>query len=390
MRLAMVTPLDPRATGVADYSLDLLPYLAQIAPAEIFVYSNDPMQSGEGWVWHPADNFAAEAGNYDLIIYQMGNSPAHDFMAPYLLRYPGLVVLHDLCLYHFYARQAISGNISIYLRAFTFENGFEGLTLAQRCLRGTCKVEYPHFLLSEWLVTRSLGVIVHSQHAAHMLSSRCPWVHIWVAPMPMPLLPLLSHQEAREHLSLSKEIFLILVFGMLNESKNPKAILDAFEMLLAKGVTTLLVFIGPENSDFHVGLEIERRGLGSLVKHLGFVGDRTLLRKWLAAADVAINLRSPYWGETSSSALRILAEGTPLIINDVGAFSELPDKACIKLPTYTPDIAQELCQVLLDLWLDPHRRYNMREAARSYIETNHSPQRTVEIYWAAINTIWRW
>lgn len=47
MRLAMVTPLDPRATGVADYSLDLLPYLAQIAPAEIFVYSNDPMQSGK-------------------------------------------------------------------------------------------------------------------------------------------------------------------------------------------------------------------------------------------------------------------------------------------------------------------------------------------------------
>ena len=32
---------------------------------------------------------------YDLVVYQLGNSRAHDFMWSFLFRYPGLLVLHD-------------------------------------------------------------------------------------------------------------------------------------------------------------------------------------------------------------------------------------------------------------------------------------------------------
>ena len=32
---------------------------------------------------------------YDLIVYQLGNDSCHDYMWPYLVRHPGLVVLHD-------------------------------------------------------------------------------------------------------------------------------------------------------------------------------------------------------------------------------------------------------------------------------------------------------
>lgn len=92
----------------------------------------------------------------------MGNSPAHDFMAPYLFQYPGLVVLHDMCLFHFYALQAMAGHISAYLRAFAFGHGVEGLSLARRCLRVEIVPEYPRFLLNEWLASRSVGIIVHS------------------------------------------------------------------------------------------------------------------------------------------------------------------------------------------------------------------------------------
>ena len=37
---------------------------------------------------------------YDLIVYQLGNAPCHDYMWAYLVRYPGLVVLHDGQLHH--------------------------------------------------------------------------------------------------------------------------------------------------------------------------------------------------------------------------------------------------------------------------------------------------
>ena len=42
---------------------------------------------------------------YDLVVYQFGNSSHHDYMWPYALRYPGLVVLHDTRLHH--ARAAL-------------------------------------------------------------------------------------------------------------------------------------------------------------------------------------------------------------------------------------------------------------------------------------------
>jgi hypothetical protein len=57
MQLAVVTPLDARSTGVADYSRDLLPHLARAAGGSVIVYGEDetsPLNlGGEGWVELP-------------------------------------------------------------------------------------------------------------------------------------------------------------------------------------------------------------------------------------------------------------------------------------------------------------------------------------------------
>jgi len=256
-------------------------------------------------------------------------------------------------------------------------------------LRNPQPVGYPRYLVSEWLAARSLGVIVHSQHAAAVLGARCPAARMAVAPMPMPTPPPLGLDEARQQLGLPLDVYVILVFGVLNESKNPLAVLDTLKALLTEGVRACAVFIGLENSSFRLTPEIERRGLQAFVIELGFVADPALVHKWLAAADVAVGLRSPYWGETPSSALRVLAAGTPMIVNNVGAFGELPAAACVKLPAQSPDMAGELCRALLDLWRQPDRRRAMREAARAYIEQEHAQARTVEAYGAMLDAIWR-
>jgi len=128
--------------------------------------------------------------------------------------------------------------------------------------------------------------------------------------------------------------------------------------------------------------------LQASVIQLGFVADPALVQRWLAAADVGVGMRSLYWGETPSSALRVLAAGTPMIVNNIGAFGELPDAACVKLPTQSPDMAGELYHALLNLWRQPDRRRAMREAARTYIEREHAPSRTVDAYRALLDSIW--
>lgn len=385
MRLAFVTPLDNRRTGVADYSLDLLPHLARATDTEVIVFHSPADRpesiSGDGLRCVPIARLPQIARKMDLIIYQMGNSPAHDFMAPFLHRYPGLVVLHDLSLHNFYARQALEVNRQgVYMRAFGFGYGLEGTSMARRYLQQPTRIGYPDYLLSEWLAARSPGTIVHSQHAATLLSECCPTARIWALPMPVPLPDSLEVSEARERLSLETDLYLIVVFGVINQSKKPVAILEALAHLRAEQIPGHVVFIGRENTSFHLTPEIERLHLRSCVTQLGFVDDLAEVHQWLAAANVGVSLRTPYWGETSASALRVLASGTPLIVNNIGAFAELPDPACVKIRPDTSDIAEVLGSTLKTLYQRAERRQAMGRTARKHIEQNHDPGQVAKRY----------
>ncbi len=377
MRLAVVTPLDPRTTGVADYSRDLLPHLFHVAgQIEVFTAATDLAfaPANAEWPYHSIAQLTANANRFDLIIYQMGNSSAHDFMAPCLLICPGLLVLHDLSLHFFFLRQIQAGRPAWYWRALSFTYGLAGTSFGRRYLHGETKeAPYPQYLLSEWLAARSPGVIVHSEHAAALLQERCPMVNVAQVPMPIPLPPLYSKSDAKRQIATAEGKYLIVVFGVLNESKQPLVILDAVRQLVAAGIDLQAVFIGRENSTFRLYPEVERRGLSANVSHLDFVEDLALVNVWLAAADVAISLRAPYWGETPSSTLRVLAAGTPVIVNAVGAFNELPDAACLKIAADDTDPATTLANVLMDLYHRPDQRAAMRQAARRYIEEAHDP-----------------
>ena len=84
--------------------------------------------------------------------------------------------------------------------------------------------------------------------------------------MPIPLPPLLSSLELRERLGLAVDTYLLGVFGVLNHSKNPVAILDAVQRLITDEVPVQIVFIGQENDTFHLMAEVEQRGLGDLLR----------------------------------------------------------------------------------------------------------------------------
>src|SRR5436190_20372841 len=103
-RLAWFGPLPPVRSGIATYSGELLPLLA--AEHEIDLFVDGPPSAFESpherlelfdahdFIWKH------RARPYDLIVYQLGNATCHDYMWAYLVRYPGIVVLHDGQLHH--------------------------------------------------------------------------------------------------------------------------------------------------------------------------------------------------------------------------------------------------------------------------------------------------
>src|SRR5262249_48592367 len=99
MRIAWFSPLPPTRSGIAAYSVEVLPHLERRYTIETF----DEARAHD-FVWKHRRN------PYDLTVYQLGNAPCHDFMWAYLASYPGLVVLHDARLHHARARQLLQAN----------------------------------------------------------------------------------------------------------------------------------------------------------------------------------------------------------------------------------------------------------------------------------------
>ncbi len=113
MRLAWFSPLSPRLSGLAAYSAGIVAALARGSDLEIDVYvgDGDPAhlgpRLGSGVAVRAAHDFVwrRQRRPYDLAVYQLANAASHAYMMGYVVRYPGLAVLHDTVLHA--ARRAL-------------------------------------------------------------------------------------------------------------------------------------------------------------------------------------------------------------------------------------------------------------------------------------------
>ncbi len=120
-------------------------------------------------------------------------------------------------------------------------------------------------------------------------------------------------------------------------------------------------------------------GLGDGVERLPYVPEE---RMWslMAACDVLVNLRFPTMGETSGSVMRALSLGKPLVVSDVGWFSELPDGVVLKVPVDELEVPMLEAAIAFGV----EHADELGAAARSYVDREHSLDRVADAYVAAI------
>lgn len=112
--LAVVSPLPPERTGIADYTADLLPALARYYQVDVIVSQSavtDPWILAHCQIYSP-EWFMKNGDRYDRILYHMGNSQFHHYMIPLMNAHPGVVCLHDFFLGH-YLRYAEIGRAHV-------------------------------------------------------------------------------------------------------------------------------------------------------------------------------------------------------------------------------------------------------------------------------------
>jgi glycosyltransferase involved in cell wall biosynthesis len=387
--LAFVSPFPPERTGIADYSARLVPWLEKyydIICITDLTRVEDPLISAR-FPLRSLRWFEENGGVFDRILYQFGNSPAHKKLFNLLEQHPGVVVLHDFFLSDLLCWMAESGDSpGCYSRALYDSHGLSALVMDNRDGRRPSVGAYP---CNAGPLRDGTGVIVHSSHSIDLAREfygdsasnkmRC-----------VPFLPRTPKREdraaARERLQLPSDAFVVCSFGWVTPFKLCDRLLNAWVVSpLAKAENARLLFVGATDDGLY-GNEFRDKvrrvsQLGERIQITGYV-DEPQYRDYLAAADLAVQLRTQSRGETSATIFDCIAAALPLIVNAHGSAMELPDDVVTKIPDdFTDD---GLALALERLRSDSESRQKIAAKSLSYLKEAHAPDAIAKRYFDLI------
>ena len=374
MRIAFFTPLNPKRSGISDYSEALLPHLAERAgQIDVFIEEDSPATRFAPNVrvrhWR---EFEAEhrAGSYDVVLYHMGNNPFHVYIYDLALRIPGMLVLHEFNLHHLLAAVTIvREDWEGYFREVEYNAGPAALERARVAHAGAQEPDYNAVAMNRRLLEQSQGAIVHSEYMVRRVREagfRLPVRRIphGVETAALDTARARSQLAELARLSLDEATPVVGIFGFLKPYKRIHEALRAFARLRSDYPQAKMVLVGEEHPHYPLRPLIAELGLEEAVRILGYVPLETFTA-CIAASDICLNLRWPTVGETSGSFLRALALGKPTLVSEVGTFLEFPGDVAIRVPVGDGEVdwLYEYMRVLLR---NPELARAVGERARGY------------------------
>jgi glycosyltransferase involved in cell wall biosynthesis len=408
-RLAWFTPLPPVRSGVAAYSAELLPLLAPAHHIDAFVDPAAPAPTADpGVPLYPSHEFLwrHRTDQYDLVVYQLGNATCHDYMWPYLSRFPGLVVLHDAQLHHARSRALFAaGRQDHYRQEFAFCHRDANQGVAELVISGQAGSLYYLWPLIGVPVACARLVAVHSQWLAARLTEEYPGQEFAVVRMGVGEVSALEGPQgvldvrSRHRIPADRVVF--GAYGMVTPEKRISQILKALPIVLPSAPSAHVMLVGEPVDWYDVEAEARAVGVADHVTVTGYVPDEEL-SAYLAAADACLCLRWPTSRETSAAWLRCLAAGKPTVITDLLQTCSTPaldprdwtvldgtapgDEDRLFPPDRdSADEQHSLALAMRRLARDEGLRRELGERAREYWRRRHTPRHMAEDYRLAID-----
>jgi glycosyltransferase involved in cell wall biosynthesis len=354
-------PLPPARTGVADYAAALLAALRRFGSIEV-----NPSQAR-------------------VRLYHLGNNQLHSEIYRRALARPGVVVLHDAVLQHFFLG---SLNEWEYVDEFVYNYGewhrnFASDLWRERSSSGFNQRYYEYPMLRR-IAEASLAIIVHNPAAARMVREHAPQARVIEIPhlFLSPALPAAADVlHFRQNLGLSTNTFVFGVFGYLRESKRIMNILRAFNGVHRALPRTALLIAGEfVSSDLARAVGPFLTGPGIL--RVGYLSEREF---WIAASavDACINLRYPAAGETSGIAVRLMGIAKPVMMTAGEEISRYPETACFPI---APGVAEKrsLMEHIVVAAVSPQTSQELGYRGAGHVRSFHSLDRVAEQYWETL------
>lgn len=311
MKVAYCAPLPPARTGVADYAAALLTALRRHGTVE------------------------PRARHADVALYHLGNNQLHREIYHRALAQPGVVVLHDAVLHHFFLGAL---DRAAYIDEFVYNYGEWHRALAEELWRGRANSGFDRRYFDYPMLKRvaefSRAVVVHNPAAARMVREHAPGAAVVEIPhlfAPPELPHVWEVIRIRQSWGVPAHEFLFGVFGYLRESKRLFTVLRAFHRLRQTRRDARLLIAGPfVSSDLARAAAPLLSGPG--IVRLPYLAERDFWRAALAV-DACINLRYPAAGETSGIAIRLMGVAKPVLLTSGEENSRYPRTACLRIET---------------------------------------------------------
>jgi glycosyltransferase involved in cell wall biosynthesis len=361
MTVGFDAPLPPARTGIADYAASLLAALRRHGTVDV------------------------NARRPEVWLYHLGNNQFHREIYRRALQRPGVVVLHDAVLQHFFLGTLDEHE---YVEEFVFNYGEWHRGLAGELWRGRANSAlsqgYYAYPMLRRIAEVSHAVVVHNPAAARMVREHAPAARIVEIPHLFAPVDLPSRAEAeryRQALGFSPRHFVFGVFGYLRESKRILNILCAFGTLLRALPHSALLLAG----DF-VSQDLAR-AVEPLLAAPGVLRLRHLPERefWLAASavDACINLRYPGAGETSGISVRLMGIAKPVMVTLGEETSRYAETACFRIP---PGVAEKdsLTEHGMLAASLPQTAREIGKRGATHIHSFHRLERVAERYWETL------
>ena len=263
---------------------------------------------------------------YDLIVYQMGNAPFHDYIWPYLFRCPGLVVLHDGQLHHARARLLLQQRrYDDYRHEFWFNHPDAHVDLPELGVQGLLGSLTYSWPMLRTVVESSRLVVMHNHWLADQICQAHPHARVQIVEMGVPeTTPRSGAREAiRSRHRVPPHAVLFVALGKVTPEKRIREAVRALAAM-SEAVPDAHLLLAGESVDHYDpitdarALDVEHK-----VRVAGYVADDEI-DDYVAAADVCLCLRWPTSRETSASWLRCLAAGRPTLTTDLVHTVDIP------------------------------------------------------------------
>lgn len=358
VKVGFFSPLPPARTGVADYSAALLSVLRRCGEVQ-----TAPRHS-------------------DVNLYHLGNSRIHRPIYDRALREPGVVVLHDAVLQHFFLGSFTEER---YVEEFAFNYGDWRRSLARELWRNRAgsglNATYFAYPMLKRIALASRAVVVHNAAAAELVRAHAPQASIIEIPHLVEQVEMPDAADIlrfRAALGIAPGAFLFGVFGYLRESKRVTAILRQFEQRRRDLPDTALLIAGQfVSGDLARAVDPLLRLPG--VARIGHL-NRRAFSVAAASVEACINLRYPSAAETSGIAVRLMEMGKLLMLTCGLENAAYPETACFRIESGIAEEGSLSEHMMLAAAFPQVAREVGREAAR-HIRECHAPERIAGLYW---------